>query len=167
MEPRQLASAESWDESKQRYTGLQVGRMISLTADSTGLLVKPDVAAKQLQAEQPESKTGAESAQVAPGPTSTAGGAGPGSAAGAARVPQQRPTRFYGSVKIDAARMNRDAATVSNEVVRHLLSELGSEVEITIEVQAKIPQGAPDNVVRTVTENCRTLKFTDHGFEGE
>ena len=63
--------------------------------------------------------------------------------------------------------MNRDAAKISNEVVCYLLSELGAEVEVTIEVQAKILQGAPDNVVRTVTENCRTLKFTDHGFENE
>jgi hypothetical protein len=23
----------------------------------------------------------------------------------------------------------------------------------------------PEKVVRTVTENCRTLKFQDHGFE--
>ena len=27
--------------------------------------------------------------------------------------------------------------------------------------------GAPDHVVRTVTENSRTLKFTNQGFEKE
>ena len=27
--------------------------------------------------------------------------------------------------------------------------------------------GAPDHVVRTVTENSRTLKFTSQGFEKE
>src|SRR5262245_3765018 len=32
---------------------------------------------------------------------------------------------------------------------------------------AAIPSGAPDQVVRTVTENCRTLKFTSQGFETE
>jgi hypothetical protein len=32
----------------------------------------------------------------------------------------------YYEKQFDAARMNRDAANVSNEVVRHLLSELGS-----------------------------------------
>ena len=36
-----------------------------------------------------------------------------------------------------------------------------------LEIQATIPDGAPDNVVRTVTENCRTLKFKTHGFEKE
>lgn len=29
------------------------------------------------------------------------------------------------------------------------------------------PSGAPDQVVRTVTENSRTLKFTSQGFEKE
>lgn len=28
-----------------------------------------------------------------------------------------------------------------------------------------VPNGVPDDVVRTVSENARTLKFTDHGFE--
>jgi len=36
-----------------------------------------------------------------------------------------------------------------------------------IEVQAQIPAGAPDNVVRTVNENCRTLKFKNFDFEEE
>jgi len=40
-------------------------------------------------------------------------------------------------------------------------------VRVTLEVEAEIPDGAPENVVRTVTENSRTLKFTTHGFENE
>jgi len=44
---------------------------------------------------------------------------------------------------------------------------LGAEAEVTIEVQAKVPQSVPENVVRTVTENCRTLKFTDHDIKKE
>jgi hypothetical protein len=30
-----------------------------------------------------------------------------------------------------------------------------------------VPNGVPDDVVRTVSENARTLKFTDHGFEDD
>jgi hypothetical protein len=40
-------------------------------------------------------------------------------------------------------------------------------VKVTLEIEAEIPSGAPDNVERTVTENSRTLKFTSHGFEKE
>ncbi len=38
---------------------------------------------------------------------------------------------------------------------------------MTLEIAAKIPGGAPDQMVRTVTENSRTLKFTTQGFESD
>jgi hypothetical protein len=38
---------------------------------------------------------------------------------------------------------------------------------VTLEVEAKVPSGVPDTVVRTVTENSRTLKFLSQGFETE
>ncbi len=39
------------------------------------------------------------------------------------------------------------------------------KVTVTPEIEAEVPSGVPDNVVRTVTENARTLKFTSQGFE--
>jgi len=50
-------------------------------------------------------------------------------------------------------------------VVQHLSGLLGAEVTVTLDIDAEIPSGAPDDVVRTVTENCRTLKFENSGFE--
>ena len=44
---------------------------------------------------------------------------------------------------------------------------IGSNVEITIEIHAELADGAGDKLVRDVTENCRTLKFKDYGFETE
>ena len=44
---------------------------------------------------------------------------------------------------------------------------MGSNVKVTLEIEADIPDGAPDQVVRTVTENSRTLKFEVSGFEEE
>ena len=41
----------------------------------------------------------------------------------------------------------------------------GVTVRVTLEIDADIPQGASDELVRTITENCRTLKFQSHGFE--
>ena len=39
---------------------------------------------------------------------------------------------------------------------------------VTLEIEAEIPDGAPERVVRTVTENSRTLKFNPGaGFEAE
>lgn len=34
-----------------------------------------------------------------------------------------------------------------------------------LEIEAAVPAGVPNQVVRIVTENSRTLKFTSHGFE--
>ena len=52
-----------------------------------------------------------------------------------------------------------------DEVVAHLSSLPRANVTVTLEIEAEIPEGAPENVVRTVTENSRTLKFASHGFE--
>jgi hypothetical protein len=52
-------------------------------------------------------------------------------------------------------------------VVQHLSSLLGAEVTITLEITAQIPEGTPDHVVRTVSENARTLNFNGFGFEPE
>ena len=78
-----------------------------------------------------------------------------------------KPTRFYGSVVLDSARVGRDAGRIADEVIAHLVGLVGSTVKVTLEIEAAIPDGAPDNVVRTVTENSRTLKFSSHGFEVE
>jgi hypothetical protein len=53
------------------------------------------------------------------------------------------------------------------EVISHLSGLVGTTVKVTLEIEAEIPNGAPDNVVRTVTENGRTLKFKNQGFEKE
>ena len=83
------------------------------------------------------------------------------------QTPAQHPRRFHGSVTLDTARVGRDAGGIAEEVIAHLAGLVGAEVTVTLEIHAEVPAGAPDNVVRTVTENCRTLKFSDHGFEKE
>jgi hypothetical protein len=101
------------------------------------------------------------------------GGTGSSTTGGATSIAQsaaQSPTvlrRFHGSTKIDATRMSRDVDLIASSVVQHLAGLLDAKVKITIEIDAEIPSGAPENIVRTVTENCRTLKFETQGFEEE
>jgi hypothetical protein len=52
-------------------------------------------------------------------------------------------------------------------VISHLAGLVGSSVKVTLEIEAEVQAGTPENVVRTVMENSRTLKFTTHGFEEE
>jgi hypothetical protein len=77
------------------------------------------------------------------------------------------PRRFHGSVPLDAERVGRDAGRIADEVISHIVGLVGSKVRVTLEIEADIPSGVPDQVVRIVTENSRTLKFTDQGFEAE
>lgn len=44
---------------------------------------------------------------------------------------------------------------------------MNARVTVTLEIEAQMPNGAPDHVVRTVTENGRTLRFNSQGFERE
>ena len=68
---------------------------------------------------------------------------------------------------LDPQRTGRDASRIADEVISHLSGLVGAEVTVTLEIEAHMPEGAPEKVVRTVTENCRTLKFTNQGFEEE
>ncbi|HNQ88093.1 MAG TPA: Swt1 family HEPN domain-containing protein [Verrucomicrobiota bacterium] len=168
-----FAYAESYDEAAGRYKGLRGGRDVVVTADSVGLLVKPDVARRQMDAETPAAGTmaGPDRAGTAGAPGTTAGTAASSGAAGGgappARPPTPMPRRFHGTVTLDPARVGRDASRIADEVIAHLTGLLGADVTVTLEIEASVPNGAPEHVVRVVTENSRTLKFTDHGFEAE
>jgi hypothetical protein len=59
------------------------------------------------------------------------------------------------------------ADRIADEVISHLTALVGPEVKVTLEIEAEVPNGVPENTVPTVTENSRTLKFDSQGFEKE
>ena len=142
-----FAYADSFDEEKGRYVGLRAGEQFALSS-STGLLVKPDVARAQLDEERPPGE-GDEDEVKPPSPPENG----------------KQPRRFYGAVELGPVRMSRDAGEVAENVVQHLAGLVGAKVAIKLEIEAEFPDGVPDDVVRTVTENAKTLKFEQHGFE--
>jgi predicted AAA+ superfamily ATPase len=160
-----FAYAESFDESKRRYRGLKHGGQFMVTEDDAGLLVKPDVARKQIDAET--------APPVPPGggpdkPSEPPNGGGQPIPEPPKPPQPERPKRYHGTVVLDPARVGRDASRITDEVITHLAGLVGSSVKVTLEIDADIPAGVPDNVVRTVTENSRTLKFgSNSGFERE
>ena len=82
----------------------------------------------------------------------------------------ERPSPHQLSPIVSTARWNsitrvsRDAGRIAEEIIQHLSGLVGAKVTITLEIDAEIPSGVPDNVVRTVTENSRTLKFKAQGL---
>jgi len=97
-----------------------------------------------------------------------ASGASTANTKGAGDAPAAQPVRrFFGSATLDPTRVGRDAARIAEEVISHLVGQVGADVTVRLEISAELPNGASDHTVRTVTENSRTLKFDSQGFERE
>ena len=164
-----FAYADGYDDSAGRYRGLQSGPRGALADNDPGLVVHPKVARRQMDAE------------AAPPPTPTDGYGityvqdppKHGEVRDTSTPDEPEPTpsssakRYHGSVKLDPTRVGRDAGQVADEVIAHLAGLLGADVKLTLEIEANIPDGAPEQVVRIVIENSRTLNFDDSGFETE
>lgn len=169
-----FALAAGYDEQNQRYLDLKLGQPI-FSVNLSDLLVKVEVAKKQLEAE----KKAAEAADDSSGSHTVSSGnlEGNGNSGGSIvyspgqegddRGVHERPkhTHFFMSATLDNTRVIRDVDTYVKEVVQHLQEIDGAIVEIRLEVQVDAPDGVQDSTVRTVSENCRTLKVDDFGFE--
>jgi len=151
-----FAYAQAFDETKGRYLGLVAGHGVTVVVDGESVVVKPEVAKLQLEAETPPDAPSGD--DDVPPPT------GPGNG------PEPPPTgkvvrRFFGVKSLDPQRVSRDADQIATEIVTHLVGLVGADIEVKLEIIADVPGGVPDEVVRTVTENAETLKFEQHGFE--
>ena len=160
-----FAYADNFDEVTSRYRGLRPGGQVTFAETESGLLVLPQAARDQIQRETVPSSPG----NVGSGSTgSDNGSVEQPIPATSTPAPSLKARRYHGTVQLDPARVGRDAGRIADEVITHLVGLVGSKVTVTLEIQAEIPSGASDNVVRTVTENSRTLKFgSNSGFETE
>jgi len=173
--------AAGYDEATKRYRGLQL-RAKNPLLEAGSLLVKPGVAEAQLQADEEAELAHKAALQTSKGDggggggftlVSTSGGkdatsTGKDITKAPVEVPApKKPSVFVGSVKLDGSRLGRDAGKVAEEVLQHLSTLPGAEVEVTLEIHVRVPGGVGDDVVRIVSENSRTLKFTSAGFERE
>lgn len=132
-----FAYADGWDEEKKRYRGLKAAKPVGPIGP------------------------------VGPGPDPRRGTGlqGPGGPDGPTQ-PEPTPkkiTRFHGTVAIDPLR----AGTIAREVIKHLSGLVGVKVQLTMEIQAEVPEGIPEERQRIANETCRTLKFQSFRFEEE
>ena len=164
-----FAFAESYDEAAGRYRGLRCGQMVAVSLDDTTsfwssrrLLRSRLIRRRRRGWADRRGRNGGTTGRRTDDWRQVAR---PG--ASAAVAAPARPKRFYGTVALDAARVGRDAGRIADEVIAHLSGLVGSSVKVTLEIEADVSGGVPENVVRTVTENSRTLKFSSYGFEQE
>lgn len=164
--------ADGFDETSGRYLGLKPQGKFQSAATMRMLIVKDEVALKQLAEDAatatPPAGTGSPAGTgdpPAPGATSLSPET-PGTGAGAGRaIPATTPvtpqlrTTFTGSLKLDPVRAGLQMGQFLEEVMSHLQALPGAEVNLSVEVQVKAPNGIDDQTARIVLENAAALKL--------
>lgn len=163
-----FAYADSYDEHKKRFIGLRTATIDRVVADGRSVVVRPEAASRQVAADAAAAPGSAATDAPRAGPVAPASMEGAGvtaSGGGGALAASAAPTRFFGVVEVDPTRLGRDAGRIAQEVLAHLTGLKDARVSVTLEIQALVPEGVDPSTVRAVTENCRVLRFKDHGFE--
>ena len=167
-----FAYADSCDETTGRYLGLKLGQKIELLELApAGLIVHPEAANLQtieppkppvpddlvLPPDDPNGRDGDRVVVIPPIPPII--------------TPpppiKTLPKRFHGTVHLNPQRAGADAGKIAESVLVHLVNLPGAKLTISFEIQAILPEGASDQIVRIITENCNVLKFQSQGFERE
>lgn len=173
-----FAIASAFDGT--RYIDLKFNQYVGIV-ERSGYLVKVGVALKQIEEEEArrQSEAAARVGGNVPNPAVTDGGDGgnvpyplPEKGEGATPGIHEDPApetpknkHFYMSAQLDNTRIGRDVQRLVEEVISHLTSVDGAQVEVSLEVNVKSPEGLSQQVVRTVSENCRTLRVKSFGFD--
>ena len=142
------------------YRGLKLSESFTLYFDDNAVIVQPEIARAQLDAERRIDDLDDEIGDrpLPPRPP------GPGKPPPSPPPPKPK-TRYYGTKQIDPKRPMRDLSQIVEEIIARLAAEPDTDVEITLEIRGDRDAGFDDATVRTISENSRTLNLDDHGFE--
>ncbi|EPY4782704.1 ATP-binding protein, partial [Klebsiella pneumoniae] len=138
-------------EREERYEGFAFGRSATVFLDENCLLISRESALQyvdKLKAEQ--SPKSADAVPVSDNGSSADTGSVidtsstviPGSGSGVSEPIKQQ---FYGSVRLDPLKAKIDFATLMDEVVQNFTSQLGVDVVISVEINARSEKGFDAN----------------------
>lgn len=162
-----FAYADSWDQENGTYNNLAfTAANANVRADGLSILVKIEKA--QEQRSQEERKRQEKTGSGAPGVVEPVV-IGPVDPPPPTPPPPAQPTirRFHASVPLPPLGIGGKAGQIGDEILQHLAKLPKAQMGLSLEIQVRLPEGAPESVRRIVEENCRTLKFTSFGFEEE
>lgn len=156
-----FALASGFDEATGRYIGLWIPTDTNAAPSATDalLLVRPDIAVKQRDQETPSKEPDDAPQQETK----------PGIPADSPKVDVAFPpskTRFYGVKTLSSDKIALDFKNVADEIIANL-REQGIDLVVKIEIEAVDTNGFDENKIRTLSENAKTLKFDQSGFESE
>tara|TARA_R110002096_G_scaffold173781_9_gene349028 strand:- start:235352 stop:238207 length:2856 start_codon:yes stop_codon:yes gene_type:complete len=155
-----------------KYEGFQLGSG-EVSIDESLILIEPSVAAAYaaklaakeaattgLDSTAPSTQTGSPSETISNAPEVV----GPGTATQPGQSPatgstEQGVTSFRGAVDVDAALAKSKLNTIADEIIAILTSDPTADVRVTLEIDARFPEEAPENTRRAVAENASSLGF--------
>ncbi len=167
-----FAYADGFDPETGTYERLRFGALFEGNRRPTGWLVKPSVAnpiideilaGPEPNVEVTDSVQGSSSG--GDGFQNIWGGGSSGQGSTPVNATKGAKKRFHGSITLRHDDFREKAGEVSREVAAQLAKVVGSKVTIVVEVSAEAESGYTDDVLRAVSENCRTLKFDSFEFE--
>ena len=166
--------------------GIAEGRFIDLkyaqkaSIDRSGFIVRNRAAKKQLERERIQSNPSPSGSVTDEGVSNTPSsgqreegtlltterpGTAPSTSPSSLSTPKSM--RFFLSAPLDDTRVNRDVQRILEEVISQLTAENGVTLSLRLEVEANASKGLSQETIRAVSENCRTLKIREFGFEEE
>lgn len=167
-----FAFASGYDGA--RYIDLKFNQNVGFV-ERSGYLVRLSVAKKQLADEETEiggitttiSNNAGSSEWLPRTPKPIIGEDGSGTTTIYETPDTEMPnnTHFFMSAQLDMTRIGRDVQRLVEEVINHLTSVDRAQVKVSLELNVVSPEGMSPQVVRTVSENCRTLRVQDFGFD--
>lgn len=162
-----FAYAVGTEKDAKKYAGLLFGQGGGVYLDESALLVHPDVAAK-IVAEAEAATTPMASLSPATGISKkTASSPSMVGVGGAVPTKEAPPQRFHGTVAVSDQDPIGSFAEIVENVIQQFTAKYGTSVTITVDVEARSPDGFDAKLVRVVKENATTLKFKTAEFESE
>ena len=137
-------------EALGEYRGIVAGRIAETPVTSTSIIVDGSVLPDPLPGVEP------------PKPPPPGPGQGP--------EPVRRVRRFHGEVSLgDPRRPIPELTKIVDEVIDRLAQQTDVRLHVTLQVEAEhaAADGFADDTVRTISENAKTLRFKDFGWEKE
>ena len=153
-----FAYAEGYDSENNSYEGLiiELGQGVSVVIDSQSVIVKKEIAEQNRPTptgpvddpddgdDRDHPVTDDDTDDPTDGPEV-----------------ERLPTRFQGSVILDAKRPSRDMGQIVEAVIEQLTTIPGASVELKLEIDADVQSGIDKSKARTILENANTLGFID------
>ncbi|OMC31131.1 AAA family ATPase [Mycobacterium colombiense] len=154
-----FALATTFDTAAHRYIGLWTrdDNNAAPAATDALLLVRPDIALKQREGE--EAARGGDETPPVDKPIP------PKSPPPDIAFPPTK-TRFYGVKTLSSEKIALDFKNIADEVITHL-RDASTRLVVKIEIEATEASGFDETKIRTVSENAKTLKFDQSGFEDD